>query len=271
MKTLRSQTVFIGLLALCFMQASYAEGKKPLVTDETLSLKLGTFITTFTSQLRMDSDQGNRGSPIDLEDELDLDSPVTSLRADLTWRFADRHIINGTYYKLNRDGDTDLARSLTIGNNTFTRNTIVESTLDISNFKLAYQYSFYQDTDLEFGASIGTHIMDIDATVRSTNINEEESGDGILPLPMFGVGTKWVVSEDVIVLGSAELFALDYGDWSGHAFDIEGDIEWNAFENVGFGLGLNYVDMGIEGKDNWLSGRLDYEYFGALIYTKFYF
>jgi len=59
------------------------------------------------------------------------------------------------------------------------------------------------------------------------------------------LATKWAPYDDIVFLGSAEVFALEYGDWSGHVFDIEADVEWNAFENVGFGIG--YVDLGIHG------------------------
>jgi len=136
-------TLIVAVFTVLSLQVSAEDAPKTPITDETLSLKLGAFVTTFSSKLRLDADRTSRGTTIDLEDDLDLESPTIDFRADLSWRFFDRHSMDATYYAISRKGNTGLTRSLNIGNNIFSKNTNVDSELDVNNYKLAYRYSFY--------------------------------------------------------------------------------------------------------------------------------
>ena len=60
------------------------------------------------------------------------------------------------------------------------------------------------------------------------------------------------------------------GDYKGSQQDFQLLLEHSTFKYVGFGLGINTVDINIRAQDDELRGEFDSRILGLLGYIKFY-
>ena len=76
--------------------------------DSSFSLSVGAFLTERNSKARVDSTNGDRGTEVDLEDDLGLDNSDAVVRVDGFWRFAEKHRIDFSVFDLSRFASTPI-------------------------------------------------------------------------------------------------------------------------------------------------------------------
>jgi hypothetical protein len=124
------------------------------------------------------------------------------------------------------------------------------------------------------GAGLNIRNLDIDisyqATVATFSDSDSFSGDGIIPLPTAVIGGRWNLSDKWQSIFRYELFLLELGDYRGSQQDFQLLFEHSTFKHVGFGLGINTVDINMRAQDETIRGEFDSRILGLLGYVKFY-
>ncbi len=282
MKTMNARKVFgtrgltltnsydsVVLLFVCL--ALLVPGVATAQDDNRFSLSLGVFITDRTSEARVDGADGSIGTPVDLESELGLDTSEAVFRLDGYFRFNDRHRIDFSVFDLSRDATRQIDREITWQDVVYPINATIDSNFDFNVYKLAYTWSFLRREKGFLGFTGGLYVADISATLSAQNIAETAGGGVTAPLPVIGLRGEYRFTDKWIFRASAELFGLEYEAMEGSLTDLYAGIDYRLFEHVAIGAGLNSVRLDVDVSDSDLTGSLDWQYDGGLIFLKFDF
>jgi hypothetical protein len=268
----------ILLAAVLFSQPVLAENSDPADQPwERFTFKLGGYIADLDSSVRIGSGALGLGVSVDVEDALGMDSTLSVLRAEAKYRFGktQRHVVDFKYYEFNRDASKTLGTEITIDDKTYPIGTKVESFFDISIFKAGYGYAFYQDDRLSIAASLGLFITPIEVGISADGIG---SGDEEItaPLPVVGLNLGFTIIPKLFLKQSLEVFYLEIGDFKGSIVSATIALEYNAWKNIGFGIGYDIFNLNIEANGSDYPGidfvgEIEFEYKGLMLYGKAYF
>ncbi|MFT7287017.1 MAG: hypothetical protein ACI87W_001126 [Halieaceae bacterium] len=238
--------------------------------DPRFSVSVGAFFTDRDSKTRLDGTAGE-GSDVDLEGDLGIDGSDTVLRLDGYWRFAEKHRIDFSVFDLSRTASTQIDKEFTWKDTTYSIDTQLDTSLDLSIYKASYSWLFMKRDWGFVAATAGLYVADMGVSISVPETNSSEGGGVTAPLPVVGLRGEYNLNDRWSLRGSAEIFAVEYGDYSGSLSDIFAGIDFSATEHVALGLGFNAVqlDVGVE-KSNF-NGDFDWSYSGAMAYLKFDF
>lgn len=236
---------------------------------------IGALLTNFGSDARVDSSDGERGTDLNLEDDLSLNNNLTDFRIDAFWRFSPRHRAELTYYDVSREGNATIDRDIRFGDRTFGLNGELNSEIGFKVIKLSYAYSFIQNSRWDVAGSIGMHGIDLKASLGGQaqgGIGFSASrADVFAPLPVIGGRVSYALTPKLKLRNELDLFALDLGNMKGHLIDARVNFDYDLTSNVGLSLGYNFVETGIEFEDGLLLGDFDYKYSGLTFAARYYF
>jgi len=244
---------------------------------ERFSFNLGGFITAINSDVSL-STKGV-GIEVNLEDALDMDSSVSVFRVDGLWRFSRnlRHRLDLGWFDISRDAHTTLLQDIQIGDTLFPLGTEVTSSFDLQVFKAAYTYSFFQDDRMDMGVSFGLFVMPIAFEIDASGGFEGHESESITaPLPVLGIRTDFAITPKLFLKYNLDFFYLEIDQFEGAVTNNKLVLEYNAFKNIGFGIGLERFNIYIkaEGEDYPnidFKGSFEFRYSGLMAYCKVYF
>ncbi len=96
-----------------------------------------------------------------------------------------------SYTNLRRDGDQRLTADIHFGDDIFTTGTDVDTTFDSDIWRLAWGWSWINNSKMEFGSLLGLQVTDVKLAVRALDGQLVEEEDTTLPLPTIGLhGTQ---------------------------------------------------------------------------------
>ena len=239
--------------------------------DEKLSVSLGVFLTSRDSETRIDGQIPDSGTPVDLENDLGFDKSDTVFRVDGYYRFNDKHRIDASVFDLSRSASKQIEGEIDWNDTVYPIDTVVNASLDLSVYKLAYTWSFMRRDNGYLGVTGGLYVADI-GTSLSAEANALSSSGGVTaPLPVVGLRGQYDFSEKWSLRGSAEIFALEYDDYSGSLYDVYAGLDYQVSDHVAVGVGVNSVRINVGVDKTNFNGELDWQYDGGLLFLKFDF
>ena len=241
------------------------------VETDPFNLSLGAYFVTRTNgSIRLDRSAGvvTIGTSIDWERDLGGETSMTVPRIDGYYRFARKHRVDFSWYKIERGGTISSQRQIDFGNVSYPIGTSLESRLDTETTKFAYTYSFYRNPEIETSVSAGLHITNIEASLRSSGGALAESNSVTAPLPVFGFRLDYAFSPKWWLRTKYELFFLDSVDaYQGALTDFTISIEHRTFQHLGFGFGLNRSSLDLEVDDGNKRGAFSTVLNGLMLYA----
>lgn len=253
---------------------------------ETFKVRIGAFfIDRFDTTARFDSRTVPLGTVINLEDSFNVDSGETVGRMDGFYRFNARHRIEWSYYASRRSGEAIAIRDIEIGDPNhpdggfvIPKDAATSTQWNFDLLKVGYAWSFLNKRRYEWYIGAGLNIRDLDVDIAyqasvgsSDTISDNIDVKGILPLPTAVLGGRWNFNDKWQAEFRYEAFALEFEDYRGSEQDFLLLFEHNTFKNVGFGAGLNVVNLDLRAKDENVSGKFNSHITGLLGYVKFYY
>lgn len=265
-KMLTNPGVIIGLLLLVPIWASAQSHP-----DDRFSVNLGTFFTDRNTNTQLDSESLGKGTEIDFEDDLGLDSSDTVFRLDGHYRFNQKHRLNFSVFDLSRDSSAAIQRDIQFGDEIFLIDTVVNSNFDLRIYKLVYTYSIMQRDNGYLGVSVGAHIADSKIGLAEQNLGKVEVRSITAPLPVLGLRGEYEIADRLTLTAIGEFFMVEFDDVDGSLVDLYLGIDYQVIEHVAIGLGFNTVNFDVDVSKSDFSGSLDWRYDGALLFFKFDF
>ena len=249
---------------------------------EKFGANFGVFVSTVDSNIRIGS---GIGVDIDVEDLLGLDSTNSVFRTDALWRFSKnrRHRLDFTWFAFRRDGSRRIFDDITIEDDNGDRilipaGTTVDAYFDLDIFELAYSYSFFQDDRIDLAAGIGVYVMPMDFGISASGLVDVDGSEKFTaPLPVFGLRMDIALTPQWFLRSGAQVFYLEYENFSGSILEVRAAIEYNPWEHVGIGLGFDSLGVRVEadGDTDWpgidLNGEVNFNYTGLQFYLRVFY
>jgi len=285
--TLHKTILLIASLALGITVWTYAiadDRYDDYQPSERFKLRVGGFlIDRFDTTARFDSTQFPIGTLIDLEENFNVDSSETVLRIDGFYRFNNRHRVDWTYYRSRRSGTAIATQDYIIGDPDdpqggfiIPRDSNIQAQWNFDLLKIGYAYSFLNKRRYEMFIGTGLNIRNLDiaisyqAAISTFGAEDSFDSEGLIPLPTAVIGGRWNLTKKWQSIFRYEIFMLEVGDYRGSQQDFQLLFEHSTFKHVGFGLGINTVNINMRAQDETFRGEFDSRILGLLGYIKFY-
>jgi hypothetical protein len=239
--------------------------------DDRFSISLGAFITDRDTNTQLNSETLGKGTEIDFEEDLGLDSSDTVFRLDSHYRFNQKHRLNFSVFDLSRDSSATTQRDIQFGDEIFLIDTVVNTEFDITIIRLTYTYSFWQRDNGYLGVTFGAHVADSKIALAEQNLGQSEISELTAPLPVLGLRGEYEITDRLSLTAVGEFFMVEFDDVDGSLVDLYVGIDYQVIEHVAVGLGFNSVNLDVDASKNDFSGSLDWRYEGALLFFKFDF
>ena len=255
--------------SIVVLTAPVAVAQEAVGDQERFTFRVGAqLFTSFSSTLRVDSETLGLGTEFKLEDDLSVEDSFQILRLDGAYYFNQRHSIAASFYDIQRDGSRPISRDIMFADEIFPINTVLESQFDQSIIKLAYHYQFLNRPKLDMSASAGLHTMKIKTALAAADGSRVQTSDADAPLPVIGIQGAYRFSPKWRVVGSAEWFDIQSGDFKGTFLDALFSVEYEISERYGIGFGFNRFGLDVESGDENLKGEIDITFDAAVLYFK---
>jgi hypothetical protein len=274
--------IFRGILLAGLVSLAGGALAAPVPTGgqwDKFNISLGGFTSRSSSELTLNNTNTGLGVAIDLENGLNVESQFDTFRLDTLYRWGktDRHQVEFHYFKNDREGVRTLTEDITIGDTTYKAGDTLTTGLDLTFANIDYAYAVVNDDRVRFALSAGLHLTSIGLNISSSaGAGFQEGEDITAPLPVIGLRLDVALAKDWKLKTRADLFYLEFDNFTGGLSDSYFGVEWNPFKHVGFGLGYNNVVYRVEAEGTdaaglGFSGKVSMNITGALLYAKYFF
>jgi hypothetical protein len=245
-----------------------SSAEEPQFMRERGSVLLGAFVTDRATSARLDSSSG-AGSDIDLEDDLGLEDSTSVARFGGYFWFKPRHRFDFSIFDLSRDATRQIQETIDFGDEMFLINTVVNTSNDVTIYKLDYTFAPLNRPRGFLGLVGGLYVSANKLSLGSPNVGVAESEDLTAPLPVIGLRGEYEITERIALRGAMQWFGIDTGDVEGRLVDTYIGADYTFGRRVAVGLAYNDVSMSVDATDEtgW-NGALDWGYDGILLYLK---
>lgn len=261
----------LAVALLAVTPAVLADDAPNLLTD-TFQITVGTFGINSEPSVELRGETGG-GGRVDFDRQIDGGDEFRG-RADLQWRFAERHKASFAAFGLTQSKDRTLDRDVEWGDEVYPVGGKVEFSSDFWVLQAVYDYSFFRRETYEIGASIGVHWTSLSTTLRlkadvdgnPVTDNRKESASVDLPLPVIGLRGEWALPYNLWVKASAQFFALSIDEYDGNLQDYRAFLTWQPSKWIGVGAGYERFTVDVDVDKNNFNGSLDWTYQGPMIF-----
>src|SRR5262245_20575639 len=274
-RTLRDRaSIPMAVLCLSFfggpVQAQESEGIGSPFNDH-VRVTAALLSATADTELRLDADDGTRGTPVSAEDDLGLADRGEFADIEAEVRIRERHFVRFNYFRLDRSATTTLARDIQFGNDLFEAGDSVESTLDLREFTATYAYRFLRKPRFEMYGSFGIHLTELiaEGRVRARNLREEEHE--VAPLPALGLGVEVSFTDRIFASVFVDYLQANINDFEGEILDARLTALYRFTRNLSAGLGYFFLERNIDSFDPDDSGHFKLTDSGAELFLRMSF
>ena len=197
------------------------------ILKEQFGVNAGYFYVDADTQVKLDGTKsGLDGTELNLNNDLGMDSSISTVRLDAFWRITPKHRIDFSWYDIDQSGSSSVSDTINILGFSIPVGAGLQSEIQIETFKFNYTYNFFQAENYEFGPSIGVHLLDIDtrfhpsAFVGSISAGKPLSSSITLPTPVIGMRGAYAFTEKLLIRGSFDYTNLEIGTWDAELFDV---------------------------------------------------
>jgi len=238
------------------------------ITDR-FALRGSYFSSSVDTQVRLDDPNGVLvGADLSAEDELGMRDKLDQGRIELMIRLRDRNRVRFDYFKLTRNGDAVLTRTVNFGDETFFAGDRVLSLFDWRTLNFTYLYSVFHNSRFELGAGLGLHILNGEAraSVPARLIREERSGATLFPT--LAVDATWRISRRFALTARVNHLSADVDEFSGSVGDYHADVQYRWRRNFSVGAGYTSLKTNVVSADGDFAGRFVFDVSGPELFFR---
>ncbi|QJR10871.1 hypothetical protein DSM104443_01941 [Usitatibacter rugosus] len=234
--------------------------------DATFAFQVSAFRADANTTVRIDSNTGRPGTSFSLESDLGVDRTKTLPQIDFIWRASQHHGLEGSYVKLDRSGTRTINGEIVFRDTVYPVNTQVDSQFESEVWRLAYRYSFINDSGNELAVLLGAHYTNLKVGLNGQAGSVNESAAVDFPLPTIGLRGGWRFADNLRLAGFIQFLKLKVGDYDGSLVNASGGIEWAFHPNFYVGAGYVYYKYELDSEKDNVKGKFDYRFDGPVIY-----
>lgn len=237
----------------------------------------GFFATSIDTRIRVDGHlnagggEWDFGTTIDLADQLNVETSVNVFRAEAMWKIAPKHRLDLAWFDMKETGHTVLTRDIDFGDTDFTATLPVDSYFRTNILRLAYTYYFVQKPRVQFGLSLGLHVMKVASGISSPNAGVAENVGVTAPFPVLGVNFDYAATSRLLLRVHGEYLKVSYDKYDGELIDFYGAAEWRLNHNWSLGGGIEYFDIDVVATNDRVRIAVEHDWVGYQLYASLRF
>lgn len=270
--------ICLALLGIIAMTNAFAEANNEVESPAELSpfhVRIGAYFLDSETSARVSGREGNFGSRLDFEDDLNLDKRKDTLLASARWRFLDRQFLEIEYFNLKRSGNKRIDEEIRFGDTVYPIGADMSSSFTTEVTRLGYSYRIVKRPEWGLALSAGLHVTRLRASLDSLvfdNANQpvprKEIASVTAPLPVFGFSAARLIGGKWTLAGKSQWYFLSVDDVDGSIGHAAVYLEHDTFRNVGFGFGYDWFDINLDTTDKLWRGDADVRFNGPLLYMQ---
>lgn len=231
------------------------------MVEDKFRLEVGVWQAGINTYLRADDSLQQVGSVLDGESDIGLDDSAMMPEVELTLFPGKRHLFRLNGFSSRRSGSAVLTRPVDFDGNTYLVGDLVQSTLNLDMVGVGYAWRLFNKPRFELDIGADIQITSVEANVFVPRRALREADEGILPIPLLDIETRWEPLPKWQVLGRYRWLGGSGGDASGSFSDWRVGVNWQFTQHLG--LGLHYRSFGVHVDSTSASHpgalRLDYK------------
>jgi hypothetical protein len=270
MTNFRIAGVGLALMLTGFGARAAEDGPYISPTVERVRISLGAMRMKSSTDLRIDNTNGNLGTSINAENDLNLDKNNFEPKFQAMIRVSERHRLRFDYFTLDRKGFKDIEIPISFRNSNLIVGDPVDSQLSLRTLGVTYAYSFLHRQKFELAGTVGVNLIDLSARARvqlpTRRVDQQENQAG--PFPTLGIDGTWVISKRFYLDGRIQYLKLhvDNLDGSLGIYELTAQYRWRA--NISVGIGYNQVRAKLSSTKATESGFFDFNAKGPEIFVR---
>lgn len=254
------------LLLSCLLLAGFSLPAAAVEPVDTFSVRVSGYVTQFDTTVRANG-EGQRGTDIDLNNDLGLDSDNIIALVGLTWRPFEHHEFGFSYYQDDYEAARVLRRDIDFDGTIYPASATVRADYSLDTYELNYIWWVGKDDNWALGPRLGlvwykidlglAMELDVNGNPGSAEFNEDVSAD--LPAPSIGASWRWTPAQDWRLSAEAGYFTVDINDIDADVTFFRAGVEWYPWERFGFLLDYTFNDIDATVDRNSFNGRFEFE------------
>lgn len=259
---------FTGILLATLLHAHTAFGQDDQIPDHPMMKDrwfIGGGALWADSNVTGSLNRGRlAGAIIDFEDDLGLDEEnfigVLTVRA----RFFERWLFEAEYFKLDRDNERTLSRTLDWGEETIPIDAAVRSSFDVEDTRLSVGYSFFKTQDKEVGIGLGAHVTRMEASLSSER-REGQAATETAPLPFLTMYARIALTDRWLLSIRVDRLSLDTGSIDGSVFSSGTEFVYQPWRHFSIALGYRDINYQISSTSEDWNGKAQIQQSGPML------
>jgi hypothetical protein len=257
------------LLALTVLPAGLSAAPFQAPLKHKGWLQAGFFYPFFNTTARLDLSAADKGTSIDLEDDLGMESEISSASIRGAYYLSERWRLEAEYLNLDRSASKEISREIEWGDETFEAGASVRAFFDIQIARLAVGYDFYQNERAFLGFTVGAHLLDASAGIAAAafvgdkiDLDDDVSTGGVLPVPNLGFYGSYLLSDRWRLDGRLDWFGIEVGEWDGTLITADLQLAYYLSESWSLAGGVQYFNIDVNYDNSTWRGGLEFQYIG---------
>lgn len=248
----------------------------PLMTSG-VSLDVGVFLPDRELDLSVDGTIGEN-EKIDFQKGLNLRDADEVFSGEMAWRFKSRWSFLAQYFKSSDTTTATLEKDIEWGDIVIGAGTTVSagSSFTLTKLFVGRHWDISGDRH-DLGVGGGIHWLSIKNFIEASiieggnliEIRETARTEG--PLPNVGVWYRYSISPRWAFRSRFDILKANVGRYDGLMLNGALGVNYQAFENVGFGVSYNYFELDVKVDESDWRGKIETIYGGAYIYVSVFF
>lgn len=204
------------------------------------------------------------GAIIDFEDDLGLDEENFIGLVTFRARFFERWQFEAEYFKLDRDNERVLSRTIDWGDETIPIDAAVRSAFNLQDTRVSFGYSFYKSKDKEVGIGLGAHVTKLDARLSSER-REGQAAAETAPLPFLTMYARMALSDHWLLNIRVDRLSLDTGSIDGKVFSSGTEFVYQPWRHFAISLGYRDINYQVSSTSEDWNGKAQIQQSGPVL------
>jgi hypothetical protein len=184
---------------------------------------------------------GQVGSIVSGERDLGLPSRLNQGAVEMMFRFRERNKLRFNYYEVNRDTTHPLAQTVNFGDQVFTVNSLLATSVDWRIFGMTYTYSIFHNDRFELGTGLAAYLLETQAQGRVNATEQQQQVSGVGAFPTIPLDFALRISQRWAVTWRGQYFHAALHNFDGWLADIHEDVQYRWTPNFSVGVGYSSV------------------------------
>lgn len=237
--------------------------------NRKFKVSAGGFFPVNNTKVKVEGNNGNIGTEIDLESDLGFSKSTASFLGTFDWRISKRSRLGFEYFVLDRTATKTLQRDITFGDHTYPVDGSVRGTFNVQIMRVAYGYAILSKPKYQAGLLIGAHVLFADLGLKlnanTQSVEYHDNFDFTAPLPDIGIWGEFVLGKRWGLYANVNYLAVKINDTDGRIISYNLSVLYNVVNNFSLTAGYTGLNFRVDTVQERLNGFLKWGYNGPTI------